>query len=141
MRALALFAVPMMLGSVATAQAAPKAAPKSNAACGVKILPLVEGNTWTYEQVASRDPILPELAKLAPRAAKKIVITVKSVTAKGADTVATLEEKSTYEIVAENKEKKKPAVMAEVIVTSTISCNKTKFEISPESFFFAAEPG
>lgn len=141
MRALALFAVPMILGSAATAEAAPARPSKITAACGVKILPLAEGNTWTYEQVASRDPILPELAKLAPRAAKKIVITVKSITAKGGDTVATLEEKNTYEIVAENKEKKKPAVMAEVVVTSTISCNKTKFEISPDSFFFAAEPG
>jgi hypothetical protein len=46
-----------------------------------------------------------------------------------------------FEIVAENKEKKKPAVMQEVTVNSTITCSKTKFEISPDSFFFAGEPG
>ncbi len=140
MRALALSAV-LLGSSVTLATAAPKAAGKTSAACGAKILPLAEGNTWTYEATASRDPILPDLAKLAPRSAKKIVITVKSIAAKGGDTVVTLEEKNTYEIVAENKEKKKPAVMAEVVVNSTITCSKTKFEISPDSFFFAGEPG
>ena len=143
MRSLALFALPMALASVGLvsvdqAGAAPK---KPVAACGARILPLAEGNTWTYEQVAARDPILPELARLAPRPAKTIEITVKSVAAKGAETVVSLEEKMTYEIVAENKEKKKPAVMAEVVVNSTITCSKTKFEISPDSFFFAGEPG
>jgi len=144
-RALALVALPALVGSSTwneeAAVAAPKAGAKPAAACGARILPLAEGNSWTYEQTASRDPILPELARLAPRPAKSIKITVKSVTAKGADTVIELEEKNTYEIVAENKEKKKPAVMAEVVVNSTIVCNKTKFEISPDSFFFAGEPG
>ncbi len=143
MRALAVFALPVLVGSLMIDQAGavPKAPAKVAAACGAKILPLAEGNTWTYEQVASRDPILPELARLAPRAAKTIKISVKSITAKGGDTVVALEEKSLYEIVAENKEKKKPAVMSEVVVNSTITCNKTKFEISPDSFFFAGEPG
>jgi hypothetical protein len=143
MRALALFAVPFALAgsSIERADAAPKAGAKSVPACGAKILPLVEGNTWTYQAVPARDAILPELAKLAPRPAQKVVITVKDVAAKGADTVVSLEEKITYEIVPENKEKKKPAVMSEVVVSSTITCNKTKFEISPDSFFFAGEPG
>jgi len=145
MRALALFAVPIaFVGSVTlehASDAAPKAGGPKVAACGARILPLAEGNSWTYEFFPPKDAILPELVRLAPRPAKSISIVVKSVTVKGADTVVALEEKNVYEIVAENKEKKKSAVMAEVVVNSTITCNKTKFEISPDSFFFAGEPG
>jgi hypothetical protein len=148
MRLLAVLAVPLLLvpassevGAVPKAGAGAKPPPP---ACGAKIFPLVAGTVWTYEQVASRDPVDPELERkrLIPRAARQVIVTVKSIEAKGGDTVAKLEEKSTYEIVAENKEKKKPAVMAEVVVNSTITCNATtKFEISPDSFFFAGEPG
>ncbi len=130
--------LPIAAGS-SSVDAAPKVGGK--AACGARILPLAEGNTWTYESVPPKDAIIPELARLAPRPAKTIKVVVKSVATKGADTVVALEETNTYEIVAENKEKKKPAVMAEVVVNSTITCNKTKFEISPDSFFFAGEPG
>ncbi len=132
--------LPIAAGS-STVDAAPKAGAASPVACGARILPLAEGNTWTYESVPPKDAILPELAKLAPRPAKTIKVVVKSVATKGADTVVTLVETNTYEIVAENKEKKKLAVMAEVVVNSTITCNKTKFEISPDSFYFAGEPG
>jgi len=141
MRALALFAAPLALlaGLSTDADAAP--ARRAPPACGAKILPLVTGNSWTYEPVAARDPIQPDLVKLQPRTAKSIVITVKSIDTKGGDTVANLEEKITYVIINENKEDKKPEVTAEVVVNSTITCNKTKFEISPDSFFFAGEPG
>jgi len=147
MRLFALLAAPLLLvpaagdlGAVPAKTGAPKPTPP---ACGAKILPLVAGNSWTYEQVASREPVDQELERkrLIPKPARSIVVTVKSVEAKGADTVAKLEEKVTFEIVPENKEKKKPAVMAEILVNSTITCNKTKFEISPESFYFAGEPG
>jgi hypothetical protein len=139
-RALAALALPMALASTSV-NAAPKAGGPKQAACGAKILPLAEGNTWKYESVIPKEPILPELARLAPRPAKTITIVVKSVKAQGADTVIELEETNVYEIVPENKEKKKPAVMADVVVKSSIVCNKTKFEISPDSFFFAGEPG
>ncbi|MGE3548098.1 MAG: hypothetical protein AB7L28_29515, partial [Kofleriaceae bacterium] len=68
---------------------------------------------------------------------KSFVITVKSVEEKGGDTVVTLEEKLTYEL----KDPKKPT--DERLVTSTITCsgNGKKIDISPDSFFFAAEPG
>jgi hypothetical protein len=62
---------------------------------------------------------------------------VKSVEQKGVDTVVTLEEKVTYDYT---KDTKKP-IVEERIVTSTITCSATKFDISPESFFFAGEPG
>jgi len=129
--------------STSTIEAVPKKAAggKSPPACGAKVLPLVTGNVWKYVPFPAPQPIAVELTKLAPRQPKTIVITVKSVETKGTETVAMLEEKITYEITPANDEKKKPAVMAEVLVASTITCSKTKFEISPDSFFFAAEPG
>jgi hypothetical protein len=142
MRALAPVALLALLSSTSVGAEPKKVGQKqSPPACGAKILPMVTGNIWTYEAVAAPEPILPELAKLAPRQPRKIVITVKSVAPKGTETVVTLEEKLEYEIVAENKEKKKPAVMQDVTVNTSITCGKGKFEISPDSFFFAGEPG
>jgi hypothetical protein len=110
-----------------------KAAP----ACNAKILPLVEGNRWTYGFVAA--PVTPrdDMVKLSPSQPAEIVITVKSVEVRGPDTVVTLEEKTKADL------SKDPAkhIYDERTITSTITCNATKFEISPESFFFAGEPG
>ena len=110
-----------------------KAAP----ACGAKILPLVEGNKWTYGFVAA--PVAPpaDLAKLLPSQPSQVVITVKSIESKGGDTVVTLEEKTTADL---SKDPKKH-ILDERTITSTITCNPKKFEISPNSFFFAGEPG
>jgi hypothetical protein len=115
---------------------------KAVAPCGVKILPLVEGNQWTYGHIAAHDrtgaPIPPreDFAKREPIEPSKIVITVKAIETKGPDTVITLEEKTTAEIKVAGKQ-----VLDERTITSTITCNQKKFEISPESFFFAGEPG
>ncbi len=111
-----------------------KAAP----ACGVKILPLVEGNSWTYINVAAPQPAEDAIRRIAPEPAKEVTITVKSVDAKkGADTVVTLEEKVTRDLT---KDPKKP-ILDEHTFTTTITCNDKKFVISPDSFFFAGEPG
>ncbi|HEY1554328.1 MAG TPA: hypothetical protein VGF94_05805 [Kofleriaceae bacterium] len=107
--------------------------------CGAHVMPLVEGNVWTYGQVQA--PLEPDekVKRISPPEAKTIVITVKSVDAKkGADTVVTLEETVTTEI---NKPGEKKPIVDEHVITSTITCSATKFEISPESFFFAGEPG
>ncbi len=144
MRTLAAFALAsaFVAGSGSGTSAAPKrpaAGGKPAPACGVRVLPLVTGNTWTYTPIPAPTPIARELEKLAPRQPAKIVVSVKSIENKGGDTVANLEEKLTYEIAP--KTEKKPAVVSEVVVNSTITCNAKKFEISPDSFFFAAEPG
>ena len=110
---------------------------KSAGACAAKVLPLVEGNQWTYEYVASGVPPRDDLLKLMPAEPMKIVVTVKSIEAKGDDTVVTLEEKSTADL---SKDPKKH-IYDERTITSTITCGRTKFEISPESFFFSGEPG
>jgi hypothetical protein len=116
-------------------------AAKAPSACGAKIFALNEGNTWTYEAMAAQTPPTDQLKRISPLQPKTIVITVKSIDAKkGADTVVNLEEKITTEVVAAANGK--PAVVDERTVQSTITCDgKKKFEVSPESFWFAGEPG
>jgi hypothetical protein len=110
---------------------------KAAGACGVRILPLVEGNQWTYGFVESGLPPRDDLLKLMPSQPMSIVITVKSIETKGDDTVVNLEEKSTADL---SKDPKKH-ILDERTINSTITCNRTKFEISPDSFFFSGEPG
>jgi hypothetical protein len=110
---------------------------KTQSICGQKILPLVEGNKWTYGFVQSGIPPRDDFVKLSPSQPARIVIQVKSIEARGTDTVVTLEEKTTADL---SKDPKKH-ILDERTITSTITCNRTKFEISPESFFFAGEPG
>lgn len=106
-------------------------------ACGAKVLPLAVGNVWTYNAVAAPLPATPDIARIAPPIPKVFVITVKSIEAKGPDTVVTLEEKVTYDLT---KDPKKP-IHDDRVLTTTITCNDKKFDISPDSFFFAGEPG
>jgi len=125
--------------------AAPKKAAKAGAtaktsppACGMKLLPLVEGNSWTYTHVASPVPVDDKVKLITPEPAKEVVITVKKVEAKkGSDTVVTLEEKVTRDLT---KDPKKP-LLDERTLTTTITCNDKSVVISPDSFFFAGEPG
>jgi hypothetical protein len=65
------------------------------------------------------------------------VITVKKVEKQGTDNVVTLEEKITTDLT---KDPKKP-ILDDHTITTTITCGAKKFEISPDSFFFAGEPG
>jgi hypothetical protein len=110
---------------------------KTAGVCGAKILPLVEGNQWTYGFVDSGLPPRDDLVKLLPSEPGTIVIIVKSIEAKGDETVIHLEEKTTADI---SKDPKKH-ILDERTINSTITCSKTKFEISPDSFFFSGEPG
>ena len=110
---------------------------KAVPACGARILPLVEGNQWTYVFIQAPTGPRDDLAKLTPSQPQQVVITVKKIETKGPDTVATLEEKTTTDL---SKDPKKH-ILDERTITSTITCNQKTFEISPESFFFAGEPG
>lgn len=130
---------------------------KSASACPAKMLPLVLNNTWTYSKAAANNPAPEQIAKIAPAQPDTIKITVKAIDKKGTDTVVTLEEVVTYPGKAAQTPKKtgkdapkgdkdKPASDAkpEPIVrtlSTTITCSPTRFDISPESFWFAAEPG
>lgn len=115
-------------------------ASKTPPACGVKILPLVEGNSWTYTNVVAPAGPDDSIKRIVPDPAKQVVITVKSIEGgkkPGADTVVTLEEKVTRDLT---KDPKKP-VLDERTLTTTITCTDKSFVISPDSFFFAGEPG
>ncbi|HET9991376.1 MAG TPA: hypothetical protein VFQ65_22755 [Kofleriaceae bacterium] len=107
--------------------------------CGVKVFPLALGNSWTYVMVPAPLPPDDQIKRISPAQAKQVDITVKSIDEgkKGADTVVTLEEKTTVDLT---KDPKKPQ-LDERTITTTITCNAKKFEISPDSFFFSGEPG
>ncbi len=137
--ALALLGLSLVPGIAAAKPAAGAAgAGKPGSVCGVKVLPLAVGNVWTYTTVAAPTPALPDVARIAPPAPKTFTITVKSIDTKGTDTVVSLEEKITYELAPVGTKK---AALDDRIVHSTITCNAKKFDISPDSFFFAGEPG
>lgn len=125
----------VVLGSAGSAVAQSKG--RGRPACGMNLLPLVEGNQWTYSFVPAPLPATPDIVRISPATPKGFVITVKSVETKGGETTVTLEEKLTYDFT---KDPKKP-VIEERVVNSTITCTAKKFDISPESFFFNGEPG
>lgn len=143
MRFPALLAAVLLLPVAADARPHKKAAKAAKAgagggpACGVRVLPMVEGNQWTYNPVPAPLPAPDAVKRIAPAQPKSLIITVKSVVAKGEDTVITLEEKF---LIDRTREEKKPLI-EERAITTTITCNDKKFDISPDSFFFAGEPG
>lgn len=110
---------------------------KATGTCGVRILPLVEGNKWTYGFVESGVPPRDDLLKLTPSEPMQITILVKSIETRGDETVVTLEEKS----VADLSKDPKKHILDERTINSTITCGRNKFEISPDSFLFSGEPG
>ena len=138
--------MPLLFAALALVPAVAGAKPKQDAkaagaskapACGAKVLPLAVGNQWTYNSIAAPTPPNDQIKRLSPPQPKAIQITVKSVEAKGGDTVVTLEEKMT---VDRTRDPKKPEI-DEYTYESTVTCNDKKFEISPNSYFFAGEPG
>lgn len=134
--ALALLGLSLVPGLASAKPAA--GAGKLGTVCGVKVLPLAVGNVWTYTTVAAPTPAMPDVARIAPPPPKTFTITVKSIDQKGGDTVVSLEEKITYELSPVGSKK---AALDDRIIHSTITCNAKKFDISPDSFFFAGEPG
>lgn len=132
----ALVLVPAVAGANPKQEAA-KSAGSGKPACGVKLVPLVVGNQWTYNSIAAPMPAPEQIRRLSPAQPKAIVITVKSVESKGGETVVTLEEKLTID---RTRDPKKPEI-DEFTYDSTITCTDKKFDISPNSFYFAGEPG
>lgn len=132
--------------SLVLAPALAEAAPKTTAAgkpagpaCGAKILPLAVGNTWTYTQMPYSAPPDKDRERITPMQPKQVVVAVTGVEAQGADTVVTLAETVTYEVADPKKPESK--IPLERKFTSKVTCNAKTFAISPESFFFAGEPG
>jgi len=116
--------------STALAQAKKAQAKKAKPACGIYWLPLAVGNEWTYDYIPPPPPKEGEPEQLPlvfpPKA---ITIKVLSVTPpkKG-------KKKAPTEIVLEETTDK-------LVRKTTLRCTKTYLEVSPQSFFFAGEPG
>jgi len=135
--------------------------------CPGRILPLAVGNVWTYETVQAvlnGNPVTaPEnMTRLIPHRAVKIVVAVRSVETngqrmalvegpfglevfvvtsaenKGPDTIVGLAEEITYDIT---RDPKTPKIFDKTIESTIVCSPKGRFDISPESFFFAGEPG
>lgn len=146
MRALPTLTALLALGLAPAAVAQPKAPAKVTSVCPGKVLPLQVGNTWTYESVQARDnkgqPVLPreDLVKLRPLPATKIVVTVTSADTdkQSKETTVKLKETITYDIT---KDPKTPKLFDQTVESTIVCSPKGKFEISPQSFFFAGEPG
>lgn len=105
---------------------------------GSKVLPLAVGNSWTYKNVAaSIDP--PEgMTKTRPLPAQQIVVSVVGAEKKGEETTVKLQEKITYDIT---KDSGTPKSFVQTVESTIVCSPKGKFNISPEAFFFAGEPG
>ena len=140
--------LPFALLAVLAVPSAPSAAPrnkknpaagKSAPACGAKIFPLVAGSTWTYNPVAAPAAAIDAIARISPQQPKQITVTVTGVEKKGAETVVSIEEKHGFAV--DDPKSDAPKVV-ETTVKGTIVCDgKNKFDISPELFWFAGEPG
>jgi hypothetical protein len=98
--------------------------PKPKSACGVRLLPLTVGNKWTF--IPATPPTEPpeNLVRHLPVQPKQVVIEVKDIVTDGDKSVVKLEE----DIDGRKLE-------------TTITCGGGVFEASPDSFFFAGEPG
>src|SRR5687767_1380352 len=138
---MSLLLAAVLLDPAADAAARPKkdkaAAGGKAPACGAKLLPLVTGYQWTYNSIAAPLPPPDAIKRQSPAQPKAIISTVKSVEAKAGETVVTLEEKVTIDRTTDPK---KPQ-LDEYAYESTITCADKKFDISPNSFYFAGEPG
>ena len=113
-----------------------RAQKKPKPACGIKYLPFIEGNSWSYEPMASPIALTSDEKKRllaleahAPKAPTKVLIKVVSVVPQeDGSTVISLQETTVHQ----NDDK--------VERETTLRCTPKKLEISPQSFFFAGEP-
>jgi hypothetical protein len=120
--------VSFLVAGAALVALAPEAAAQKKAkpvkACGISAIPLAVGNSWTYEPVAHPQALEENQTKLFPLQPKKVVITVAGVETKDGVTTIKLSEQ------ADDR-----------TIETTMTCTATSLTASPDSFFFAGEPG
>jgi hypothetical protein len=96
-------------------------------ACGVSAIPLVVGNEWTYEPVPppAERTLTEAQIRLTPLQPQKLVIKVTAIDTKADGTVVTLTEDHDGRVH-----------------TTSIRCTGGgTFEVAPDAFWFAGEPG
>ena len=116
--------VAMIALSTVAGPAAAQPKPKPASACGQRLLPLTVGNQWVFEQGRPPTPPPDERIKTSPVQAKKLTITVVAIETVGGKSVVKLEED-----------------IDGMKASTTITCGGGTFEPSPDSVFFAGEPG
>ncbi len=97
---------------------------KAVSACGIKFLPLLVGNWWSYQSVAAPIALPPVEEKQTPLPSKQILVTVAAIETKGSETIVTFDE-----TVGTRKLK------------TTLTCSPGKVDLSPDAFWFGGEPG
>jgi len=123
--ALAVWAVALLalVAGPASAEAQKKKKGKAKAAaCGLKVLPLAEGTEWTYQYYVPEGVQLPPGVRIQDPAS--MTIKVVKVEKDGGTTRISLEES-----------------YRKVVVKTELECDKKGLIVSPESFFFAGQPG
>ncbi|HET6611004.1 MAG TPA: hypothetical protein VFG83_03410 [Kofleriaceae bacterium] len=113
---------PIVLAAAALAAGLTLAVPAQAAPCGIDYLPLSQGSEWTYGLVPN--PENPKPGEVRVVLPSSLVIRVVKVEEAGDSTTITLEEK-----------------LGDHAVETTLACTKDGLTISPQSFFFAGEPG
>ena len=117
---------------------------KTPSPCGDKILPLAVGNSWTYAMVPAPLPPDDQIKRISPAEVDSITITVKSIDAapKGGDTTITLEEKTSTDLTPRQGQIRSTSPCSTSTRTRRRSlATRRSSRSSPESFFFAGEPG
>lgn len=135
-----LFWLPGVLACRLVVAAPSSAGPTTRSAspCSQRVLPLAIGNQWTYSLVPAQAQATDPIARIAPTPPNKVVVTVKSIDSEpGGDTVIALEETTSIDPAGETNK----SLRDERTIATSIRCNAKKFELSPDSFWFAGEPG
>jgi hypothetical protein len=136
-----LVATALVTTTAAASTAHAQRARKAVRACGISAMPLTVDNQWVYEPVAHPTPLEDAQTKLLPLQPSKVTITVRAVEPTGKDgaTVRLTEEVTS---IVRGMEGGKPTERVDVkTVETAITCTATSMTISPESFWFAGEPG
>ncbi len=105
---------------------------RSRPACGIKFLPLQEGNRWVYQpvesplQAAERDKpgLVIRRERNTPRQAQRIEVEVLSIDTESGQTQIRLREK-----------------VDELELETTLQCTSDGLTVPPESLFYAGQPG
>lgn len=128
----------LALAPAVTAQpraAKPAPVPK---ACNVTAIPLVVGNSWTYEPVAPPPEydLTEGQKKQTPLQPQKVVITVSAIDTKDGVTTVTLHEESVFQMAPD-----KPADTKAHDTQITCTPGGGKFSVGLDAFWFAGEAG
>jgi hypothetical protein len=130
------------LGLRTTSAVAQPGPPKKKPApaCGIAGIPFVVGNEWTYQAAVSPIVLNEQQLSRVPKQPDSVKVTVSAVEVVGTTTTIKLTEVTTLAIVDRVDGKDTTRNETRTLET-TMLCAADRLEASPESIFFAGEPG